>query len=60
MQPEVDIHRDSLHVQVELVGQEAQGQGSAGSEWGDVHIGDEVIIFWNHLKGEMRSETIAS
>ncbi|KAA6420949.1 MAG: hypothetical protein FRX49_09090 [Trebouxia sp. A1-2] len=37
-----------------------EGQGSAGSEGSDVHIGNEIIVLWNHLQGEMCSEAIAA
>ena len=53
-------YSDTLHVQIELVGQVTKGQGSAGSEGGDVHIGNEIIVLWYHLQGEMCSETIAA
>ena len=53
-------YSDTLHVQIELVGQVTKGQGSAGSEGGDVHIGNEIIVLWYHLQGEMCSETIAT
>ncbi len=53
-------YSDALHVQIELVGQVSKGQGSAGSERGDVHVGNEIIVLWYHLQGEMCSETIAA
>ena len=57
---EQGCHRDTFHVQVELVGQVAQGEGSAGAQGCDVHVGDEVIILRHHLQREVGPETIAA
>lgn len=57
---QVGAHSDALHVQVELVGQVAQGQRPTGPQGSDVHIGDEVVVLRHHLQGEVRSEAVAA
>ncbi len=55
-----EAYSDALHIQVELVGQVAQGEGSAGPEGGDVHVGEHVALLRHHLQREAGSEAITT